>query len=69
MDRGRARKTNNNNKFSSKSDLNSKIDPEGTRSPIGPNGGSFFKSPPWLYYSIKKFVDMSIPKNDILIFK
>ena len=39
-----------------------KINPDGTCGPIGLNGGSFFKFMSWLYYSVKKIVEMLILK-------
>ena len=53
MKKKRARETNNNNKFSSKSDWTLKIDPQGTLSPIGLVISPFFLSCRWLCYSIK----------------
>ena len=42
-----------------------KFDPEGSRSPIGLKNSAFFLSWLWLYYSIKKIVNMWSWKSDI----
>ena len=43
-----------------------KINPEGTCGPIWSEVVPFSSSSHWLYYCVKKFVDMCILKSDIL---